>query len=54
MTKKATVTRLIKQLFFEGKNSVQVYLAVSTEFPTYDEKRLRALIAVIKSQYRYK
>ena len=49
---KSTPSRLIKQLLLQGMNSVQVYLAVRTEFPNHDDRKLRNLISVIKSKYK--
>lgn len=47
---KDTPTKLIRQLFFEGKNSIQIFLLVKDKFPNYSDSRLRKLISVVKSK----
>jgi hypothetical protein len=44
-------TSIIKNGFFQGKNSIQVFLMVKDQYPHYDDKKLRKLISVLKSKF---
>jgi hypothetical protein len=45
---KRTPTEMIRRLFFEGKNSIQIFLLVKDQFPNYEDRKLRKLISVVK------
>ena len=47
---KRTPTEMIRRLFFEGKNSIQVFLLVKDQFPNLDDRKLRKLISVVKTK----
>lgn len=51
MSLRRTASDVIKEGFFQGKNSVQVFLMVKDEFPNYSEKKARKLISVLKAKY---
>lgn len=52
--KRVTASDIIRQCLLEGNNSIQIFLKVKNMFPTYEDRKLRKLISVIKSKYYIK
>jgi hypothetical protein len=48
--KRESPSKMIQELLFQGRNSIQIFLAVKDQYPDYEETKLRNLISVVKAK----